>query len=141
MKNNYRIAILYFGLFSLLMIGSGFWIFILKSGFTFEGMKSYYAPKSYEGILKIAQPHLLSIGIFIMVSSHFFLFSKYKSSMSLISKILYISAFVMITSTFGIDETDSFFILLKAIALIIFILISLLVSFKLLLVSSSYKMT
>ncbi|MEA3521679.1 MAG: hypothetical protein U9R50_01755 [Campylobacterota bacterium] len=132
MKSNYRLAISYFALFTLLLILSGLWIFILKSGLTFQGIEEYYAPKSYKGILEIAQPHLLAIGIFIMVNSHFFLFSKKeKKKAILLSNSLYISALILILSPLLINEESYFFVFIKLLSTLMFILLVLHVSIKL----------
>ncbi len=126
----YRLAIAYFCLFALALLASGTALALLKGGFSPESVGAYYAPKSALGLLEIAQPHLVGIGIFIMVLGHFFLFVK--ASVRLHVKVLYLFALIMILAPFAITAADSPLVLLKVLATPAFVLLSALLSLKLL---------
>ncbi|MBN2896794.1 MAG: hypothetical protein JXK05_12980 [Campylobacterales bacterium] len=126
----YRLAIAYFCLFALALLASGGALALLKGGFTPSSVAAYYTPKSALGILEIAQPHLIAIGIFIMVLGHFFLFVKV--SVRLHVKALYLFALLMILAPFAITSPNSPFALLKALATAAFVLLGAYLSLKLL---------
>lgn len=126
----YRLAIAYFCLFALALLASGTALALLKGGFSPESVAAYYAPKSALGLLEIAQPHLIAIGIFIMVLGHFFLFVK--ASVRLDVKALYLFALVMIFAPFALTSDQSLFAPLKALATLAFILLGAYLSLKLL---------
>lgn len=85
MHRAYRFAIGYFALFACLMLVSGAWLFYSKIGFTPEQVGLYYLGdgtrpgKSAYGLLESAVPHLGAMGMFIMVTAHFFLFATSKA--------------------------------------------------------------
>ncbi|MCJ7765659.1 MAG: hypothetical protein MUP09_06935 [Thiovulaceae bacterium] len=126
MHQSYRFAIAYFVLFGTLLLASGAVLFFSKIGFSYEAVQSYYlgnkalfsAPKSSYGLLEVALPHLGSMGLFIMVTGHFLLFSD-KRKKRLATKVviaLFIAALLDIFSGFFIVEGWSFFIWVKLAA-------------------------
>ncbi|MCJ7764519.1 MAG: hypothetical protein MUP09_01080 [Thiovulaceae bacterium] len=126
MHQSYRFAIAYFVLFGTLLLLSGMLLFFSKIGFSYEAVQSYYlgnealfsAPKSSYGLLEVALPHLGSMGLFIMVTGHFLLFSK-KRKKRLATKVviaLFIAALLDIFSGFFIVEGLIFFIWVKLAA-------------------------
>ena len=86
MKKSYRYAIAYFTLFGFLLLASGIWLFALKIGFSVDAITAYYLgseaaytqPKSVHGLFEVALPHLGSMGLFIMVTGHFLIFTPSK---------------------------------------------------------------
>jgi len=112
MKQSYRAAILYFTLFALLLLLSGTWLFASKIGLTPEAVNLYYVgneklfhmPKSPEGVLEIALPHLGGMGLFIMVSAHFMLFApkRRRQWAKTTAIILFIAALLDIFSPYAI---------------------------------------
>ncbi len=84
MNAAYRLSIFYFALFALLLIGSAVLLHGMKIGYGVEELNRYYlgdtaayvTAKSSEGVLKTAVPHLGGVGLFVMVSAHFFLFAS-----------------------------------------------------------------
>jgi hypothetical protein len=101
-------------------------LFFSKIGFSYGAVESYYlgsealfsAPKSSYGLLEVALPHLGSMGLFIMVTAHFLLFSD-KRKKQLATKVviaLFIAALLDIFSGFFIVGGISQFIWVKLAA-------------------------
>ena len=88
MQQAYKYSVLYFLVFSFLLLLSGVLLFEEKLGFSREGVLSYYLgdeerftqPKSVAGILKIVLPHVFTFGLFVMVILHFLVFTKVKKT-------------------------------------------------------------
>ena len=95
----YKIAISYFTLFALFLLYTIVALFNEKIGFTLESLTLYYGKKSFEGMLEIAAPHFMAMGLFVMVLTHFFLFTKLKKHYKLL-KYYYLVTFVVIVSIF-----------------------------------------
>jgi len=135
MKRAYRYSVLYFTLFGLLLLLSGLWLFALKIGFTPEDVTAYYLgsadtmqqAKSHYGLLETALPHFGAMGLFIMVTGHFFLFApKHRQSyIRPIVILLFVAALLNILSPFGIIAHWSIFIWVKIIAFILLQLLGL----------------
>ncbi len=121
MKALYRLAIGYFALMGLLLLLSGAALALLKGGLTPQSVLAYYAPKSATGLLKTAQPHFLGIGIFIMVTLHFFLFIPARRPGLFHIGILYATALLMIAIPFALSEGAWLAALLKLIVTLVFI--------------------
>ena len=95
----YRIAIAYFTLFTLFLLYTIIALFEEKIGFTLESIGSYYGEKSIEGLLEIAVPHFMAMGIFVMVLTHFFLFTKLKQVYKIIT-FYFTTTFILIVASF-----------------------------------------
>ncbi len=125
MQQSYRQAIAYFALFGVLLLASGMVLFFSKIGFSYEAVQSYYLgnealyinPKSSYGLLEVAFPHLGAMGLFIMVTGHFLLFSdkRRKRQAKKVATALFVVAFLEIFSGFLIVEGLAFFIWIKLI--------------------------
>jgi hypothetical protein len=126
MHQSYRIAIAYFVLFGTLLLASGAVLFFNKIGFSYEAVQNYYlgsetlftTPKSSYGLLEVALPHLGSMGLFIMVTGHFLLFSD-KRRKQLATKVviaLFIAALLDIFSGFLIVQGLELFVWVKLAA-------------------------
>ena len=130
MQNLYKLSILYFLLFSLLLIISSIALFEVKIGFSTHAVVAYYlgdaqnfnTKKSFVGILKIALPHIFAFSLFLMVVLHFLLFGKYKKSAHFKWLILlsFLSAFFEIFIPFGIIYTLEALAFVKIVSLILF---------------------
>jgi len=126
MHQSYRFAIAYFALFGMLLLISGMVLFFSKIGFSYGAVESYYlgsealftGPKSSYGLLETALPHLGSMGLFVMVTGHFLLFSDKRRKQLALRTVtaLFISALLDIFSGFLIVEGWSFFIWVKLAA-------------------------
>ena len=128
MNNNYRLSIIYFCLFSLLLLGSSIALFIYKIGFSVESIRLYYLgdeanfiqAKSFEGLLEVLTPHSFAIALFVMVISHFILFIKKAKTAKNIALViaLFISAFLEIISPLFIINGYTFFAYVKFMSFI-----------------------
>ena len=142
MNKAYNYAVLYFLLFSLLLVLSGFMLFEHKIGFSSLEILEYYQgstekfimQKSASGILKTALPHILSFGLFAMVLLHFLFFTQLrdKKSIKILICLLFSSAFLEIFSPFFIILGIDFFSILKVSSFIVLELLILYISWLLL---------
>lgn len=127
---SYKYAISYFLGFSLLLLLSGALLFQEKIGFSINGVLDYYngneerfiVPKSTMGILKIVLPHIFAFGLFIMVISHFLIFTKKKNNKNTLFVIYFafLSAFLELASPFFIINGFEFFAYIKIISFFFF---------------------
>ncbi|MEN8147614.1 MAG: hypothetical protein ABFR02_08340 [Campylobacterota bacterium] len=135
MHQSYRLSIAYFTLFGLLLLASGMVLFFSKIGFSYEAVQSYYLgdkalfinPKSSYGLLEVALPHLGAMGLFIMVTGHFFLFSTKHHKHHVIKIVigLFTVALFDIFSGFLIVEGWTIFIWVKLLSFILLQLLGL----------------
>ena len=119
----YHLSLLYFLVFSLLLLISSTAIFALKIGFSFESVLQYYrgneesfiSAKSYSGLLKVILPHIFAFGLFIMVVLHFLVFTKKRDTKELkyLIFISFIGGFLELFSPFGIISGYDFFVYVK----------------------------
>ena len=139
----YKVAISYFILFCLLLLGSGAWIFAQKIGFSYHSVLSYYlgdtatfaSPKTYEGVLKTILPHIFAFGLFVMVVLHFVIFTTKRNTkeFSVLIYLAFLSAFFEIFSPFMILEGFEFFAYIKIFSFFLFegtVLYTLFILFK-----------
>lgn len=123
MTNAYKVSILYYLLFSLLLISSAYMLFENKIGFAFGDIVNYYvgneekfiAAKSYGGVLKIVLPHIFVFGLFAMVLLHFLVFTelRYKKSFLALIYAAFTTALLEIFTPFFIIGGFSFFAYIK----------------------------
>ena len=112
MTQAYKHSLLYFLLFSLLLLVSGTLLFEHKIGFSVASVSSYYlgneesftAAKTISGILKIILPHIFAFGLFLMVTLHFLVFTDKRGikATRVLIYLLFSSAFLEIFSPFFI---------------------------------------
>ena len=130
MQKAYKFSILYFLAFGILLLASSVALFSHKLGFSLHAIASYYLgdeqrfipAKTYLGTLKIILPHILGFGIFVMVTLHFFLFTRYKNT-KLLSFITYGTFFVAFTELFTpfmILQGFESFAVLKLLSFVLF---------------------
>ena len=93
----YHIPIAYMILFTLLILGTGLWLFFLSQGLAgSEGLAATLVkviqspePKSLHNFIEVATPHMFAMGTLLFVVAHFMLFStKISQSTALIVSIL-----------------------------------------------------
>jgi len=135
MLQAYKLSIIYYLIFSLLLIVSAVMLFDNNIGFTIESIVSYYlgdeekfiASKSMSGILKLILPHTFVFGLFAMVILHFLVFTKhrYKKSTLILIFLVFFTSFTEITSPFMIISGFEFFAYIKLLSFISFLTLSL----------------
>ena len=123
----YKYALLYFLLFSLLLLLSGGLLFEQKIGFSaldvlnyYEGNETLYIQKkSFLGILKIILPHLFAFGLFSMVALHFLIFTK-KKNLQILVYMVYLTALLEMLTPFFIINGFELFAYLKLLSFFLF---------------------
>ena len=129
-SKEYKVIILYFLVFSLLLVFSSISLFEHKISFNIEAIQSYYlgnlteniTAKTPLGLLKIVLPHLFVFGLFSMVLLHFLIFTKERGTLKakLLIYIIFLSAFVEILSAFLILLNIEIFAYVKLFSFILF---------------------
>ncbi len=109
-----------------LQLLSGIWLFVEKFGLIPSQVTLYFAgdeknfimPKSFEGLLETAIPHLLAISTTIFVYAHFLLFTDVISQNKkyLLITGLFITAIIDILAPFGIIYGYTIFAWIKIVA-------------------------
>lgn len=110
----YHIPIMYMIPYTLAILGTGIWSFLLSQGLTESGsviavfQRIVLSPieKSMHNFIEISTPHLFAMGVLIFVVAHFMIFStkiKHKTSMMLalllfVLALFNISAYLLIMS-------------------------------------------
>jgi len=123
MQEAYKLSILYYLAFSLLLIVSAIMLFEHKIGFSFSGVLEYYTgneerfipAQSVAGILKIVLPHIFVFGLFTMVLLHFLVFTniKYKKNIIILVYAAFVIALLEIFTPFMIIGGFKFFAYVK----------------------------
>ncbi|HEY9130085.1 MAG TPA: hypothetical protein VIN02_09615 [Sulfurovum sp.] len=108
----YKIPVVYMLIYTVLILISGLWLFLLSQGFdtiesltnTLQNVINTPADKSIEGVIEVVTPHLFAIGSLIFVVAHFMLFStKVPQNLSLkLAIVLFVFALFDIFSYFAI---------------------------------------
>lgn len=129
LQKAYKYSLLYFLLFSFLLLTSSILLFEQKIGFSvgevlryYNGNEAQFIPsKSSAGILKIILPHIFGFGIFFMVLLHFLLFTKLRSSKKLKFLIFttFIVAFLELFSPFLMIAGVTFFASVKLFSFVL----------------------
>lgn len=107
MQEAYKLSILYYLAFSLLLIVSAVMLFEHKIGFSYSAVLEYYigneekfiSAQSAGGVLKIVLPHIFVFGLFAMVLLHFLVFTKLRGEKSLL---------LLIYAAFGVAMLEVF---------------------------------
>lgn len=123
MQEAYKLSILYYLAFSLLLIVSAVMLFEHKIGFNYSAVLEYYvgneerfiSAQSAGGVLKIVLPHIFVFGLFAMVLLHFLVFTKLRGEKSLLLLIYtaFVVAMLEIFSPFLIINGFEFFAYIK----------------------------
>ena len=123
MTKAYKLSIVYYLIFSILLLLSAYMLFEYKIGFGYENIIDYYLgneerfipAKSAAGILKLILPHTFVFGLFIMVLLHFLVFTEHrykKRTLTLIYASFFI-AFLEMLTPFAIISGFGFFAYIK----------------------------
>lgn len=141
MTEAYKYSILYFLVFSLLLLLSALSLFEYKIGFSYVEVLNYYlgnkekfmVAKTVTGLFKIIVPHIMSFGLFVMVILHFLIFTRYKtkSELQIIIRLAYITAFLELFAPFFIINGFEFFAYVKLLSFFLLEVIVLYISFLL----------
>lgn len=141
MQKAYKLSILYYLIFSLLLIVSAVMLFENKIGFSFNGVLEYYIgsderfipAKSAGGILKLVLPHIFVFGLFVMVLMHFLVFTnfRYKKSTLTLIYLTFITALLEIATPFMIVSGFEFFVYIKLFSFFAFLALILYISWLL----------
>jgi len=123
MQEAYKLSILHYLAFSLLLTVSAVMLFEHKIGFSYTAVLEYYTgneekfipAQSASSILKIVLPHIFVFGLFFMVLLHFLVFTKlrYKKSLLLLVYASFGVALLEIFSPLLIINGLEFFAYLK----------------------------
>lgn len=126
MQRTYKYSIIYFLVFSLLLLTSSILIFNDKMGFSVNSIVAYYngnealfiPAKTKDGILQILLPHIFAFGLFLMVSLHFLIFTKHrnKKQTQLLIYFIFTMAFLELSSPFLIINGFHFFAYVKILS-------------------------
>ncbi|EHP31084.1 hypothetical protein SMGD1_2562 [Sulfurimonas gotlandica GD1] len=142
MQKAYKLSIIYYLVFSLLLISSAVMLFEYKIGFSYGEVVDYYLgnedkfipTKSTSGILKTALPHIFSFGLISMVLLHFLVFTKlrYKKSTLTVIYLTFLTAILEIFTPMLIVNGFEFAAFLKLLSFFVFLALILYVSWLLL---------
>lgn len=139
MHNSYRILILYFLVFSLLLLVSAILIYEHKIGLNIQDTLMYYIGNEVEfiegktllGILKVNLAHSFVIALFVMILLHFLVFTKFKKQVRTLTYLMYILVFFELFSALFIIYGFEFFAFIKIFSFFTLIALILYVSFLL----------
>jgi hypothetical protein len=131
MHKAYKASILYFSIFTIMLLVSGIMIFESKIGFDVQRALGYYigdkelfvAAKTNGGILKLALPHIFGFALLSMVVLHFLIFTKFRKRI-FVKVLLYtilVAQFFEIFTPFLIINISEIFIYLKILSFFIYI--------------------
>lgn len=138
MTQAYKGAIIYFILFSILLVISAALLFEHKIGFSTQAILDYYlgneeqfiSAKSAGGILKIILPHIFVFGLFVMVILHFLVFTNHRNTTQ-IKNLIYLTflvALIEIISPYVIIFGADIFAYIKLFSFIAFMTLILYIS-------------
>ncbi|HID66507.1 MAG TPA: hypothetical protein EYP32_06925 [Aquificaceae bacterium] len=134
--NFLRTLIIIFAIFGILFTFLNFFLFKEKIGFSTQSIKEYYLgnpdkflrPKSFEGLLKVFYPHILSISIFYFTLSHFLLFISLKFKIFIMLSLI-VLPIIETSSGFFISFFHENFIYLKLFSFYVSSLLTVITSF------------
>jgi len=107
----YHIPITYMLLYTVLLLGSGLWLFLLSQGLassegiaaTLEKIILTPEPKSMHNFVEVATPHMFAMGSLVFVVAHFMLFStKISQKISLIVSMILFVFFLFNIFSYGL---------------------------------------
>jgi len=123
----------YFLVMTLLLLATGVWMFVLHTSLSIEGTVTYYAPKTFFGLLETVSPHLFGMGILAFVLMHFFGIVQGVKQEEYRGLTLWLFLFMVLTNVSGffIGEEGSVFALVKLLSTVLFVIYSVWAMFKL----------
>ncbi len=125
MQKAYKFSVVYFLLFSLILLASSILLFSENIGLSIESILNYYRgneekfmlAKTTAGLLKVILPHFLGFGLFLMVVLHFVVFTKTKH-LPFIIYLVFTVALMELLSPFFIIYGFEFFAYVKLVSFI-----------------------
>ena len=123
----YALVLKYFLVMSVLLLGTGVWMFILHTSLSVEGTLDYYAPKTFFGLLETVSPHLFAMAVLVFVLTHFFAIIKGVEQSDYRGMTLWLFIFMLVSNVSGffIVAESTFFALVKLLSTLLFVLHSL----------------
>jgi len=141
MQKVYKLSIIYYLIFSLLLIASAVMLFEYKIGFSYSSILDYYIgnedkfipAKSSAGILKIVLPHIFAFGLISMVLLHFLVFTKlrYKKRTLTLIYLTFFSAILEIFTPLLIVNGFEFGAYVKLLSFFVFLVLIMYISWLL----------
>ncbi len=132
MQKIYKLSILYYLIFTMLLVVSAIMIFEYKIGFSYIGVLEYYIGNEEKfipaqttmGILKIVLPHIFVFGLISMVLLHFIVFTKkkYKKFTIYLIYLTFITAFLDIFTPLLIVNGFELFAYIKLLSFFMFLI-------------------
>ena len=132
MQKAYKLSILYYLLFTLLLVSSAIILFEHKIGFSFISVLEYYLgneekfipAQSPLGILRIVLPHIFVFGLISMVLLHFIVFTnhRYKKAILILIYATFITAILEIFTPILIVSGFEFFDYVKLLSFFLFLI-------------------
>lgn len=133
MHNTYKLSIVYFVFFSILLLASALMLFLTKIGFSVESITYYYLgneeafiqAKTITGLLKVVYPHSFAMGLLAMVLLHFIYFTYYKKQRIFLQLIFltYLLIFIEIISPFILVLGIQLFAFIKLISFVLMFIV------------------
>jgi len=131
MQKAYKLSILYYLAFTLLLITSAVMLFENKIGFSYASVLEYYIgneerfipAKSSLGVLKIILPHIFVFGLLSMVLLHFLVFTahRYKRNTIILIYTTFLTAILEMFTPFFILNGYEFFAYIKLFSFFVFL--------------------
>ncbi len=141
MQKAYKLSILYYLLFTLLLVSSAIILFEHKIGFSFISVLEYYLgneekfipAQSPLGILRIVLPHIFVFGLISMVLLHFIVFTnhRYKKAILILIYATFITAILEIFTPILIVSGFEFFAYVKLLSFFLFLIFIIYISWLL----------
>lgn len=131
MQRAYKLSVIYYLAFAILLVISAIMLFKLKIGFSIESILEYYigneekfiAARNTGAIFKMILPHIYVFGLLSMVLLHFIVFTKHRFQKSTIVLIwlTFTNGLLEIFTPFAIINGLAFFAYIKLLSFIIFL--------------------
>jgi len=136
--NFLKTLVIVFAVFSIVFTLINFFLFKEKLGLSYSQLRDYYlgnpekfiGPKSFEGLLKIFQPHLISIAVFYFALAHFLLFIPVRYRAFLMLSLILIPL-IETSSGFLIRYAGENFVYIKLFSFYVMLIVTVSVSFLL----------
>ncbi len=125
----YSTVIRYFLVLLSMLLLSGLWMFVQY--ISVDGVSTYYAKKSFFGLLETVSPHLFGMGVVFFILTHFFAVVKGISKPSRLITVLFIMMVVSNLSGFFIYHDSVLLALVKVLSTLIMIGVSFVMIWKL----------
>lgn len=133
----YHVPLRYALIMLILLVATGGWMFVLHTSVTIDGVMAYYAPKTFYGLLETVAPHLFGMGIVVFILTHFFAVIKGVAKEYYRGFSILFFSFMLLTNLTGfwITEGSLYLSLCKLVSTVLFVLYTLIASYKLFKVS------